>query len=248
MADKESMRFSSSTKEDAKVLTPEEQKAVTEAGKLISVEKAESNARALKYINLSGYKISYSNLTKNWPLNDSSSWSLNFTKAATKTSSECYASVTVAVSGEISNFYTDRKNVEGEKGKISAADAQKAVDKFLKEFKPDFYSQLVYDNAYNTDYSKQTDKPAVYYFTYVRKAGNTLFPDNTVTVSYDAVNSKVVSFDLNWFNISFPSVDKAIKPASNMRELEIPILSVKLSRLQLGLRSQQNQKQCLYIH
>lgn len=219
-ADKMNVMFSESAKAESPVLTPEEQNAVKDAGKIISIEKAESYARALKYINLNGYKLNYSNLSKNWPLNDNLSWYMSFSKAATKTSSGSYASVTVdAVSGKVKNFYGDRKYVEGEKGKISIADAKTAVDKFLKEFRPDLYSQLVYDDVYNTDYSKQTDKPAVYNLTYVRKAGNVLFPDNTVTVSYDAVNNKVVSFDLNWFNISFPSVDKAIKPDAAYKTL-----------------------------
>lgn len=108
---------------DTVTLTPEEQKEVTDAGKLISLEKAEIYARALTYLDLTEYKISYSNLSENELFNDGFSWYLRFYKAATKTSEESYASVTLdAVTGTITNFMIDRKYVKGEKGKISLAD------------------------------------------------------------------------------------------------------------------------------
>lgn len=193
-------------------LSPEEIKAVENAGQIISIEKAESIARSLKYVNLNGFKLEYWNLSKSWPANDSFNWYMSFRKPASKNSPASYAGITVdAISGKVKSFSSDWKYVDGAKAKISPADAKTAVDKFLKEFKPDLYSQVVYDDAYNMDYSKQSEKPTYISLNYVRKVNGAFFPDNMITIGYDAVNGKVVSFDMNWFNVTFPSVAGVIK-------------------------------------
>lgn len=195
-------------------LSPEEQKAVEDAGKLISQEKAEELARKLEYLDLKDYKLTSPYLTKAWPLNDKYVYQLGFTREATDTVTYSYASVTLdAQTGEIRGFYADNNYSEKDKGTVSADDAKKAAEDFLKAFKPAYFAQIEYVETQNNDFSLTNEPLARYYFTFTRKVNGALFPENFLSVTYDAVNKKIAAFDMMWFDgVDFPALDKAISP------------------------------------
>lgn len=209
-----------STKEEAKagaanvVLTPEEKDAIEKVSKLLTKEEAEKKAREFKYLEItSEYKLGSANLSKEWGIPDDFTWYLYFEKAPSSDNRE-YKSASArinAATGEIRGFHTNYPNSANE-GKIDEAAGKKAVEDFLKELQPSKFSQTEFDDTQKTFYPLFADnkKPAQFNFRYIRKVNGAYFPGNALSVSYDAVNGKVLSYDMNWFNTEFPSVDKAI--------------------------------------
>jgi hypothetical protein len=200
-------------------LTPEELEAIKEASKLISLEDAEKIARGLKAVELTdGFKLTYSNLSPAWPEDGNFQWHLSFNKEATAEDKEYgYASVTLdAKTGEVFNFYRSVPYKEGEKAKYDLEASKAAVEAFLKEFKADKFSKTVYDDVsegnliiYMERYP-ENEPPRQYSFRYIREINGVEFPANGFTVEFDAVNGKVSSFNMNWYNVAFPAVDKVL--------------------------------------
>jgi hypothetical protein len=196
-------------------LTPEEQKAVEEASKLITAGEAEKIARNLKYLSLtSDYKLQSSNLSRDWPARDEFVWYLYFAKESTEKDREYrHTNVTVdAKTGEVKSFYTSLPYNEKDKAKYDKAASKAAVESFLKEFKPVLSGQSEYMEDYSPYYPRHASGEAQtqYSFRYIRKINGIAFPDNAINVEYSAVHGKVISFNMNWFNIEFPPVDRAI--------------------------------------
>lgn len=195
-------------------LTPEELKAVEETSKLITKDQAEKIARDSKYTGLTAdFILESSNLSREYPVRTEFSWYLSFRKEAAGTETENkYVSVTInARTGEIKGFYVSAPYSATAVAKYDKAVSKKAAEDFLKEFKPELFSQSEYDeDAYGYIIYESGVKPTQYSFRYVRKVNGAYFPDNYLNVDYDAVNGKVTGFNMNWFDIEFPSIDKAV--------------------------------------
>lgn len=56
----------------------------------------------------------------------------------------------------------------------------------------------------------ENEPPRQYSFRYIREINGVEFPANGFTVEFDAVNGKVSSFNMNWYNVAFPAVDKVL--------------------------------------
>lgn len=195
-------------------LNPDELNAVQNASKLMTVEEAEKIARNAKFLAISAdSKLQSSNLNTNWPSKDEYIWSLQFEKPASGTSKFAeYSNVSVnAKDGVILSFYRGTPYIEGAAPKVDFAAAKTAVDAFLTENYPPFYKQTEYDklNSERT-LSDDTSKITSYNFVYSRLINGAAFPDNGFNIIYDAVNSQITSFNLNWYALAFPSIDKAI--------------------------------------
>ena len=200
--------------EAAPVLTPEELKAVDQVSKLITKEVAESKARAFKYLELtSDYKLQNASLSKEWSVPDTFTWYLYFEKAPSGNDKE-YRSVSArldALTGEIKGFNGDRGLLANAEGKYDEVQAKSAVEAFLKEVQAGKFSQTEYDDAVTGFITPSAEKKqAQYNFRYIRKVNGVAFPGNALSVTYDAVNGKVVSYDMAWYELAFPSVEKAV--------------------------------------
>jgi hypothetical protein len=196
-------------------LTPEELKAVEEASKLLTMQQAEKLVRNVKVLGLTDeLKLSYSYLSREWPQKDNFIWHLNFTKEAIESEKEYrYVSVNMdAKSGEIRNFYVSTPYEEGITAKFDEEASRKAVESFLKEFNPVKFSQTEFDDSYTNEYIpyREEERPREYSFNYVRNVNGVPFPGNGISVTYDAVNGKVVRYNVNWFDMEFPGVDNVI--------------------------------------
>jgi hypothetical protein len=196
-------------------LTPEELKAIDEVSKLITAEEAEKIARAAGFLKLTAdYKLDTPNLSRSWLNRDEFIWSLNFTKAPAN-EKESYLNVNCtinAVTGEIKSFYRSIPYKEGSKPSYNEEKSRAAAEKFLKEFTPEKFDDMEYDEEYNRlylDYAA-SELPTQYNFHYTRKVNGIPFPGNDLSVTFDAVNGQVTSYNLNWFDMEFPSIDKVV--------------------------------------
>ncbi len=194
-------------------LNPDELKAVQDASQLMSKEDAEKIARSAKFLNLTpDIVLSGSYLNTNWMSKEDYIWSLQFKQpAGDKRKYDEYISVSVnAKTGEITSFNRGVPSTDSTakpEGDIAAAKA--AVDAFLKEYYPQYYRQVEYDKI--TSESNVTGNGDNNYFlAYSRLVNGNAFPGNGINVNYENVSHTIIGFDLNWFNLSFPSVDRAM--------------------------------------
>lgn len=194
-------------------LSPEELKAVQEAAKLISQDEAERITRAAKFLSITdGYKLQDYYLGPNWPDKNEYAWSLQFNKPADEnTLYDEYIHVTInAKSSVITGFYKGVPFTAGAKPKNDMVKAKAEADAFLSQYYPQFYNQLEYDSlASESNYNGRVPYQN-YSFTYARLVNGVPFPDNGVNINYDNMTGTISSFNLNWYNITFPPVEKVI--------------------------------------
>lgn len=190
------------------VLTPDEQKAVQDAAGLKTVQEAEKIARDAKFLELTDdFKLTNYNLNPSWPVKTDYIWYLSFSKTSSGGTSSDYTSVSVdAKTGVIISFYRGTPYQDGTDAKYSLKDSKAAVDAFIKENYPDIFSQIAYDSDYEDNFLSGMGNmvPRSYSFKYNRLVNGIEFPDNGITADYDAVSGKIMSFNLNWFNLKFP--------------------------------------------
>jgi len=210
------MAMKSTAEQAAEVnLSPEELEAAQEASGLISREDAEKTAREFEMLGLTEeYKLSNARLSRSWPNKDEFLWRLSFVKEARGDNDYRYASITLnAKTGEITNFYTSIPYDANAKAKYDEKDAKAAAEEFLKEFKPELFSQTEYDTASQDDviiYAEESEKPLQYYVNYTRMVDGIPFTDNYLNIGYDAVNGKIYSFSMAWFDVEFPAVSQNV--------------------------------------
>lgn len=196
-------------------LSPEEMDAVENAAKLISQEEAEKIARAAKFLGVTdNHKLQSYYLGTNWSDKNEYTWSLYFNKPADENNTyEDYINVSInAKTSEITGFYKGVPYSEGAKPKNDRTKAKAEMDAFLKEYYPQYLKELEYDElATDENVIYAMDKlPNNYSFNYTRIANGVHFPDNGVYINYDNLSGTINSFNLNWYTIDFPSVDKVI--------------------------------------
>ncbi|MCX8129630.1 MAG: S-layer homology domain-containing protein [Clostridia bacterium] len=197
-------------------LTPEEIAAIDELSDLISQEAAEKIAREFDKLKLtSEFKLSGANLSRNWPLRDEYTWSLNFHKEATKPDGSGYVYINAGINaktGEITSFSRSVNNGENAKAKFTEEQAKQAVEEFLKSFKADKLKDVEFDDSNSFYYPLRSgsEEQTYFNFNYTRKVNGAYFPDNKLTIGFDAVSGEVTSFNMNWFDTEFPTIDKKL--------------------------------------
>jgi hypothetical protein len=205
----------SSRDQSAVTLNPDELKAVQDASKLKSVEEAEKTARDAKFLGLNDeFKLTSYNLNTNWPIKGDYIWNLYFNKTAKDdTGVSEYISISInAATGVICSFYRSVPNQQGIKPKYDLAASKTAVDAFLLEYYPDILKQVKYDELATENNIRDSgiEKPQNFYLIYNRIVNGIAFPDNGLNINYDAVSGIITNFNLNWFNVDFPAVNKVI--------------------------------------
>ncbi|HHW00830.1 MAG TPA: peptidase M4 [Clostridiaceae bacterium] len=196
------------------VLSPEEEKELNEISGLISLEKAEKIARDSKAIGIDKeLKLEHYSLSRDWYDRNKILWTLNFVSNAPEKGEYRYANVTIdARTGEIVRFYVSAPYNAEEKPKDDEAAAKAAVEKFLKEFKPDKFEQVELDENYNDNIiiMEGDEKPRYYWFHFSRQVDGIPFQNNGFSVNYDAVYQKVTEFSMDWYDVEFPSIENVV--------------------------------------
>lgn len=196
-------------------LSPEEQKAVEEAGKLIDEKKAEEIARKSEFLGITDeYELRSYYLDRNWPGKEYV-WSLYFIKPSANKEYPDLDSVSVSINagtGEITSFYRYTAGSDGKDQPVNDIAKAKAVtDAFLSKYYPQYYKLLEYDRIYNEEYLSDKTVPARFYnIRYSRLVNGVPFPSNGASFNYNNLTGEITSFSLDWFEAEFPAVDKVI--------------------------------------
>lgn len=196
-------------------LSPEELRAIDEAGELISLEEAEELARGTEYLGISDeYELQNYYLNTSWPDGREYLWSLDFSKPSEgngSISDSVYVSIN-AKSKEITSFYFYNYLPDaGQKKPINdIADARAEADAFLRKYYPQYYKQVEYNEIYEEYLDDPTIKERTYTFEYMRIANDVPFPDNGLVIKYDNISGSISGFNLYWYDTEFPSIKNVI--------------------------------------
>ncbi len=199
---------------DQVTLTPEETQAIESVSKIISKEDMEKRLRSIKVLSISDeYKLMETSIGKDYRDNESLVWRMNFVKEAKDKVYQDSVNISVdANTGEIIDFWINFSNRDDGKAKYDKETAKAAVEKFIKEIEPGKFTSVELD-----DRTDQYEKMAIlaggqseFTFNYVRKVNGASFPSNYMSLRYDAVLGKIISYNMNWDNVEFPSLDKVI--------------------------------------
>jgi len=199
-------------------LTPEEVSAIDEISNLISGEEAEKILKSLSETGLDDeYELVSSRLEKAWPDRNRFRWFLSFKKTVNENGEARlkygYGSVD-AENGEILNFENSYDGPDASaKVAYSKEESLEAVEKFLEKFVPDRMDEYVYENSDEAIIfeSEESEEKRYYSFTFTRMVDGIPFRSNTIRVGFDAVEGRVLSYNLNHFYTEFPSA-KDIAP------------------------------------
>lgn len=210
MAMKESAAFGRGDLAADIALNPEEIAAVEEVSKLLSQEDAEKIARELKVLELDpSFTLNSASLYKGWLETKGYEWNLYFIKSDDKVKSIVRARIDAAT-GEITSFSTSSSKTEDNPAKYDKAAAKKAVEEFLNQIQPGKFKETKYKETEDELIKNiEIETPKYFSFQYTRMVNDVPFENNVITVQFDAVTGKITNYNLEWFDVEFPSLENA---------------------------------------
>ncbi len=193
------------------VLTPEELDAVKSLSGLLTKEEVDKKLRAVNLLGINdSFKLSGSELRKDWRNKDTLIWSLSYQKIIDKDKNLMRdTSVSVdAKTGEIINFWTYYQAAEGAKA-IKTKDEAKAIsDEAVKSLIPGKYDNIKYDDTY---YGYEDPAQSQFNFRYVRMENGLECPNDYVSITYDNLTGNIINFSNSWTKaLKFDDPAKAI--------------------------------------
>jgi hypothetical protein len=163
-------------------------------------------------------KANYVSLYKDYQNKDNMIWSIEFSKERSE-KGEDYRYVNVRIdakTGELLEFNTSYPQKGDEKAKYNENESKAVVEKFLKEFSPEKFKNVVFDDNYQRDIipfikSESQELPRYYNFNYTRMINGIPFIGNGIYVNFDAVSGKITSYNCQWFsNVKFASTQNVV--------------------------------------
>lgn len=215
MSDQGGMMKKARMEESAEDLTPEELKAVDEVSKLKTKDEAEKIARDVKVLELTDdFKLARTSLRRDWTFKQDFTWDLNFIKEVSdKEEQPKNVSVRLdAKTGKIKSFYRYVSYEKDSEAGYDEEDAKAAAVELIKELHSAKADYIEYDDTYKNHYQPEGDqkKPVRYRLRYIRKGNGIQFPTNSMRLEFDAVNGKIFNFNMNWYDVEFPSLDNVV--------------------------------------
>lgn len=196
-------------------LTPAEQAALTELGKLISQDKALAIASALVEIT-PGYVLQNSSLQQEY-FSNRKIWSFFWRERDGQNSIEVRVD---AGQGQLIGFSLAAPAAEQSSApRLDEAQAQDLANRLLDRVAGDYLGQLEILKASPTPpikllSSKQpAPQPTSFFFNANRLVKGIHFGGNGVQITVDAVQGKVTSYQLNWWEMKFPEAKGVVGQA-----------------------------------
>lgn len=180
-------------------LTPEELDAVKSMTGVMSKEDVDKKVRGISWFGIdNGFKLTNSNLNKNWRDNESFVWYLNYIKEISKDKQQ-YINIQIdAKSGEIQSFSNNSEPEEGSKPRKTKEEAKAICDDVLKSLFSSKYDKLKYDDSYSNAVEEKTQD--YFTFRFARMENGIECSDNYVEVTYNNISGNVSGVNSNWIN------------------------------------------------
>lgn len=180
-------------------LSPEEQQEVSSSSQAISSEQAVQAVKkwfdvpaTLSLVQSSLVSEGNSNLHV---------WNLSWQNEGSPGSSYVNARVN-ARSGEVIGFSQDWSRQTGS-ASLSDEEARQAAEDFLKQIQPGRFQETAYEAPQGQQTYRKGD--SLRYFNYYRVVNGLPFPSNYINLTIDTQDKAVITYELNWTDVSFPS-------------------------------------------
>ncbi|ADL08617.1 YcdB/YcdC domain-containing protein [Thermosediminibacter oceani] len=185
-------------------LTPQEQKELDAAKKLIPKEKAVEVVK--KYVEIPGnYEQRYAGLYEDYDNPGRRVWSISWEKNSGKP--EDYGSINARVDASTSellsfDIYDSSRYRDDFKQNIDREAAEEKANDFLKKVQPEKHLMVKLENPENQQ--PVPEKTREFVFNYTRQVNGIPFPDNGFSVTVDARTGKILSYYSRWSDATFP--------------------------------------------
>lgn len=187
-------------------LSPDEMEAVSSVSGIMAKEEAEKVGR--KYLNIDNkYELEYIGLYSNWRNDSSYIWNMSFTH--TIDDKTYYSGISIdAKTGKLNSFYKDGPDSANKKPNYDEKQSLKIAEEYIKKMDPEKADSIEYIEPIAMK-DKRPQKQ--YNFNFIRKEKEAYVLDDGIRVMVDAVEGKVIEYNLNWAtNIEFPPQDNII--------------------------------------
>jgi len=205
-------------KMDAIALTPAENRAVEENKDFISADRAQEIASGLVDIP-KGYTATGRSLERHYGVPGSRVWNVQFSDSEKKN----WVRVSVdARNGELISFSRDNRFEPEDyykvpEVKVSQDQAQKSARDLIARLQPSRLAQVDLrdsDREIGPWVKMGQDVPRSYSFFYGRKVNGIPYPENGFRVRVSSTTGEVLSYDMTWWETSFPKAEGVIDLAS----------------------------------
>jgi len=199
-------------------LTPEELREIEKNLKLLTSDQAIAVVK--KWIEVpANYTLQSMSLNKTGGFEDTRVWYFEWVYLDEEGSRNITARVD-AVNGDLLSFSLYYPVIPLSKdpansSKLTAEEARKIAEDFLKKIQPAKFAEVRLKT--NQDYQLLAEKfseseysPTHLTFSYERMVDGIAFPANGMNITVDLYNKKITSFDLTWWNLTFPKVSTAM--------------------------------------
>jgi len=195
-------------------LTPQEIAELEKHANIIT--KKEAAARVKQYVDIpAAAKLIHASLNRDWQNKDLRTWSLNWSIQAAPEGDyyDLWARVD-ATSGRIYSFSQYSSNDNAAKGSLTKEQATAIAQEFIKKMEPQLSQEvkLNLSEAWNVSPVAEDKLPPQWTIQFTRQVNGVPFPNDGMRVTVSGVTGKIMSYELNWTEQSFPPINKAMGP------------------------------------
>ncbi|MCT4594796.1 MAG: PepSY domain-containing protein [Anaeromicrobium sp.] len=176
-------------------------------------------------------------LEKNWRNEDGKVWIIKWRKRKENGGVQFNVEID-ANSGYLlsctKDYYDERMKVPS----MSAKEAEKKAEEFLKEIQPEKFENVKLKEDKNKSMSKY-DIPN-YRFEYIREINGVEFPSDCINIGIDGRDGQLIEYGINWHgNMDVPTIENIIDKKEARRLLEDKII---MEKLYIGIRNEETGK------
>lgn len=191
-------------------LSPQEQAEIEQTLNLISQEKAISIVK--QWITLpANVQLQEANLYKDYQDPQKRIWNLSWRSDADVQTYSYVGAQVDAVSGELMNFYIDRRTSSEVKPTLDKAAAEKIARDFMSRIQPQKQNSVRLEkDLYQDMYAKEAGNPDQWQFMFTRLENNIPCPSHGIRITVDGRSKQVTSYNLTWPSLQFPDPAKVM--------------------------------------
>lgn len=147
--------------------------------------------------------------------NGRSTWQFNWNRNTTGANWHNLSVEVDAVTGEIVNFWEDQstgdQSGKNQEPQYNREQCQKIAEEFIKKLQPTRLTETKLAEISKAELLMRSDWiPPAYDFYYQRVVNGIVFNENGINIGINNMTGKVVRYNFNWENLSFPSPQAVI--------------------------------------
>ena len=184
-------------------LTPAEQEEIDKNAQLLTQDEAVLAVKSWVTIPDS-LVLQGSNLSSEGMFGNRRIWNLSWSGKSGDQPQFMSAQVD-AVTGELLGFNLPYQGNGNEKPVIDRNQAQTIAEDFIKKIEPIYFKEIkLSDENYPLGKGNSDNGPQM--FNYYREVNDIPYRSNGINITVDPVSKKIISYNLNWFDLQFPSI------------------------------------------